>query len=166
MFGITWLDETIWGIPHWILILVIVFCFIMWIKDSLEDNEETKMTKDEEEDEEAEEGEVKCDECGEYFEDTGDDCECSGKNCKKKICEDCAVTCDECDYRYCSDCIVEFGNSNICKDCINKEYPREVEYKERIVTKEVPVEKVVYLDKEGKTVEKPLFNPSEKTEFD
>ena len=75
-------------------------------------------------------------------------------------------SCDECeDDTICQDCIIEFSNTNLCKKCIDKEYPRrletKVEYKDKIVEKEVKV----FVDKEGTPIDI-SFNPQKKSKFD
>lgn len=121
-----------------------------------EDDEETeddKETEDEDEtdedtEEETEDEEDKCENCGKIFKEDEDQ-----------------YTCDECKSDYiCKTCIVnKLENVNICKECVDKAYPRKIE-------KQV-IEKVVYKDIASPTAShSPIgikrFDPNEKTEFD
>lgn len=57
--------------------------------------------------------------------------------------------CSECDDTFCDDCTIHFENVDVqfCKDCIDKEYPRESKVVEKIVEKfvEIPKEKIVVM---------------------
>ena len=48
--------------------------------------------------------------------------------------------CNNCEELVCDDCIVEFKTNDICKECIDEEYPRETKIITKEVIKEVPKE--------------------------
>jgi hypothetical protein len=145
MFGIAWLDNaTILGIPNWMICVFILFCFVMFSRVKFNEDDESendKMTKEDEEEETEEEDE------------------------DSEIGEPCLICGEEKEMNP-TDEYFDFGETEedvwICKDCMKK-YTRE-----KIITKDVPVEKIVYktIDKDGKEVQPSFFNPNEKTEFD
>ena len=93
--------------------------------------------------------------CGDCYEEHVGKCD----KCGKKIAEDDdSYECDECgDDTICGDCMItDLENVSLCKSCADKAYPREVEYRERII--ESPS-----VSTETKVSK---FNPLEKTRFD
>lgn len=106
----------------------------------------------------------KCKECGGNMEEQEEDSDDSCFNCKKK--SDDLESCAECGEDICEGCMVHFESaSNICNKCIDKFYPRKIEYQDKIVEKIVEKPIIKYLDKEGKEVER-TFNENSKTRFD
>lgn len=76
-------------------------------------------------------------------------------------------SCDECnDNTICEDCIIkDLDNVSVCKQCVDRAYPRKADYIEKIVEKPIEVEKKVYVDKEGMPIDV-SFNPFKKSKFD
>ena len=71
--------------------------------------------------------------------------------CNKNIPEDDAYTCGECENIFCVDCVMGLnnmksndGDKNLCKNCIDEEYPRQEKIVEKVVEKiiEVPKETI------------------------
>lgn len=133
---------------------------------------------------------LRCQDCGKVIDKSKkyaeeNDCDCGGSwavlnseddcyepfecaHCKRDIRsvgEGEEYTCDECGDEVCDDCMVGFENAQICKQCIDKAYPRKIEtkieYKERIVEKPVKV----IVDKEGTPIDT-TFNPNNTSRFD
>lgn len=118
---------------NWVIYISVTVAFFIYLSRDV--TKENPKQDEEEDDDEEEEDKKICDGCKKEVDDLGD--------------------CSECGLEYCEDCVVEFEEAEIyiCKNCINKVYPREKEI----------VEKIVEREKEEPTTEE--YNIDEK-EFD
>jgi methionyl-tRNA synthetase len=105
-----------------------------------------------------------CKECNGIMSEEDKDERCF--NCKKT--SDDLNECAECGEYVCEECIIQFDSAdNICRKCIDKFYPRKVEYQDKIVEKIVEKPIIQYVDKEGIKINKEtFFDPNAKTRFD
>lgn len=110
-------------------------------EDDLYEEEESEEEDEDSDDEDEEEETYECENCEESYSDK-----------KDVILFD--LDCDDSEYNVC-----------ICKKCIDKKYPREVEteikYRNNIIEKEVKI----FVDKEGIPIDN-SFNPDNKSKFD